>query len=196
MDAEELLKIIRPLEATTRVCVRGDLLADRSDLERQIEIAIQRDGHPSLGSVPASHLLAQRLEALLQEIDENTHKFRFRALPRSEFRALQERHPPREGNEIDKALGGNIETFPQDLIAACCIDPAMTPDQLESFLDVLSDGQIMELFGCALGLNRSQADFPKFETASSILERLAPRSRRLAPGGSPGGGSSAGSLAG
>lgn len=195
-DADDLIKNVRLAEAHVPLCLRGDLLAAMTDLERRLAEAHQRDQSNSLASGGAARVVAEEIESLLTEIKANTHLFRFRALPRREFRALQEEHPPRPDNAMDQAVGGNMETLQAPLIQACCIDPVMTLDQVESLLDVISDGQSMELFGCAVSLNRSRVDLPKFETASEILAKLAPRSKPQDLGGSPGNGSLAGSLAG
>lgn len=188
-DADELIKSVRLSEAHVSLCLRGDLLAAREDLERRLAEAHQMDQANSLASGGSARRIAEELEGLLSEIQENTHPFRFRALPRQEFRTLQDAHPPRPDNDMDRAVGGNMETIQAPLIQACCIDPVMDLRQVESLLDVLSEGQAMELFGCALTLNRSRADLPKFETASGILARLAPRSKPQDHGASPGRGS-------
>lgn len=195
-DADDLIKSVRLAEAHVPLCLRGDLLAAREDLERKLAEAHQRDQVNSLASGGAARIVAEELERVLTEIGENTHLFRFRALPRQEFRDLQEKHPPRPDHDMDRAVGGNMETIAAPLIQACCIDPEMDLQQVESLLDVLSDGQVMDLFGCAITLNRSRVDLPKFETASGILARLAPRSKPPDRGGSPANASSAGSLAG
>ncbi len=193
--ADDLIRSVRPSEAHVPLCLRGDLLAAKDDLERRLHEAHQLDQENSLASGGSARRVADELERVLAEIEQNTHSFRFRALPRPEFRDLQEAHPPRPDNDIDRAIGGNMETFTAPLIQACCVDPAMSLDQVRSLIDVLSEGQVMDLFGCALALNRSRVDLPKFETASGILARLAPRSKPPGHGGSPASDSSAGSLA-
>lgn len=196
LDADDLISSVRLSEAHVPLCLRGDLLAAREKLERRLQEANQLDQVNSLASGGSARRIAEELQRTLAEIEENTHSFRFRALPRPEFRDLQERHPPRPGNDLDMAVGGDMETFPAPLIQACCIDPQMTMEQVESLLDVLSEGQVMELFGCAITLNRSRVDLPKFETASSILARLAPRSKPPGHGVSPANGSLGGNRAG
>lgn len=192
IDPDDLIKNVRLSEASVSLCLRGDLLATRSELERRLAEAHQLDQVGSLASGGAARRVAVELEEALAEIEANTHLFRFRALPRNAFRALQDEHPARPDNPMDQAVGGNMETLPGPLIQACCIDPAMDLGQVGALLDVLSDGQVMELFGCAISLNRSRADLPKFETASGILARLAPRSKPQDLGASPGNGSLAG----
>jgi hypothetical protein len=194
-DADDLIKGVRLSEAHVPLCLRGDLLASQAELERKLAEAYQRDQGNSLASGGNARVVAEELEAVLAEISENTHLFRFRALPRPEFRDLQEAHPPRPDNDMDRAIGGNMETLTAPLIQACCIDPVMTLEQVQGLLEVLSDGQTMDLFGCAITLNRSRVDLPKFETASAILARLAPRSKPPDLGGSPASASLAGNPA-
>lgn len=195
-DADDLIKSVRLSEAHVPLCLRGDLLAAREELERRLTTAHQMDQVNSLASGGTARRIAEELEQLLGDIEANTHLFRFRALPRQEFRALQDAHPPRPDNDIDRAVGGNLETLQGPLIEACCIDPVMTLQQVQDLLDVLSEGQAMELFGCAIMLNRSKVDLPKFETVSGILARLAPRSKPPDLGEFPANASSGGSLAG
>jgi hypothetical protein len=195
-DAEDLIANVRLPEAHVPLCLRGDLLAELADLERQLDEANGRDQADSLAAGGAARRIAERMETVHAEIREHTHVFRFRALPRHVFRQLQDEHPPREGNAVDNAIGANYDTFQAPLIAACCLDPVLTAEQADAMVDVMSEAQTVELFGAALTLNRTKADLPKFETASAILARLEPRSRRHEPGGSAANGSSGGSLAG
>lgn len=195
-EADDLIKNARLPEARVPLCMRGDLLAELGRLEQELDTARQADSGNSLASGGAARQVAEQMEELLAEIEQHTHIFRFRAIPRRAFRDLQEAHPPREGNQLDTTMGFDVEGLQVPLISACCFDPAMDSDQTESLLDVLSDGQVMELFGAALALNRSRVDLPKFETASAILERRGRRSKPHGPGGSAVNGSSAGSPAG
>lgn len=195
-DANDLIKNARLPEARVPLCMRGDLLSRLGELEQEFERARQSDAGNSLASGGAARGVAERMEEVHREIAEHTHIFQFRAMPRRAFRDLQEAHPPREADQLDVAMGFSVDGLQAPLISACCVDPVMSIEQTEALLDVLSDGQIMELFGAALALNRNRVDLPKFETASAILERREQRSRRPAPGGSAGSGSSGGSLAG
>lgn len=195
-DAEDLIANVRLPEAHVPLCLRGDLLAALSDLERRLEAAHDRDLSDSLAAGGEARRIAEQMEELHAEIRENTHVFKLRALPRHEFRALQDSHPPREDDKVDQAIGANLDTFQAPLIAACCLDPVLSLEQAETLVDIAAEAQVVELFGAALALNRSKADLPKSETASAILARLVPRSRRHEPGGSAASGSSGGSLAG
>jgi hypothetical protein len=201
---DDLIKSARLPEDSVAICLRGDLQLQHEELERQLqEVQEAEDTAGSGGLVGAGSAtsaeakrLAEEIEALEAEMRQHTHHFAFRGLPRKQYRDLLVQHPPREGNDDDLALGANGNTFPLALIAASCIDPVMTLEQVEQLAEVLTDGQVLTLFGCAAVLNRVSVDVPKSAAASAILARHAPRSRPPAPGASPGGGSSAGSLAG
>lgn len=195
-DANDLIKNARLPEARVPLCLRGDLLSRLPALEAELDRAHRSDSANSLASGGEARIIAQQIEDLHREIEENTHIFLFRAMAKREFRDLQESYPPRAGHPVDAAMGFDVEAFQVPLIAECCVDPEMTEEQAGELVDVLSDGQVLELFTCALSLNRGKVDLPKFETASSILARQGPRSRPPEPGGSAVNGSSAGSLAG
>ncbi len=195
-DAKDLIEGARLPEARVPLCLRGDLLAELAELEVRLAEARKHDHGNSLASGGAAREVAEEIERVHREIAGSTHPFLFRALPRREFRDLQENHPPRKGHQVDEAMGFNVDSIQGPLITACCVDPEMTEEETADLLDVLSDGQATDLFSCALGLNKGRVNLPKFETASAVLARPEPRSRPPAPGVSPGNGSSAGSLAG
>jgi hypothetical protein len=194
---EELLAGAKLPETGVPICLRGDLAAEFERLEAELAEAREAEERDdSLAAGGQARQIAEEIEDLRQTMREHTHTFRLRALPRRAFRDLIEAHPQREDNRDDAAFGVNVLTFPAPLIAASCVDPVMTEQQVEQLLEVLNEGQMLELYGAALALNRGSVDVPKSAAASEILARHGSRSKRPEPGVSPGGGSSAGSLAG
>lgn len=193
---DDLLAKTRLPEGSVPICLRGDLVARHEQLERDLAAAQNSDTAGSLAAGGQARKIAEEIEALERDMQEHTHDFVFRGLPAKQYRDLVEAHPPRKDNDLDAAFGADMSTFPVALIAACCVDPVMTVEQATQLADVLTEGQLMTMFTCAVGLNRSQVDVPKSVLASEILASSAPRSKRPGRGGSAGGGSSAGSLAG
>lgn len=85
------------------------------------------------------------------------------ALPRGggrgAFRRLLTEHPPVEGDELDKQLGYNSDTFGDALIKACIVrtenlDGETVPNEWDAWADDMSDGQWEEVFNACLALNR------------------------------------------
>ncbi|MFD0852340.1 hypothetical protein ACFQ07_08905, partial [Actinomadura adrarensis] len=140
--------------------------------------------------------IAEEVREVEEQMREFTHPFAFRALPSGAYRDLVEAHPPRKDNENDAVFGADMATFPVALLAASCVDPPMTEEQVTQLADLLTEGQLMTMFGCCMALNRSMVDIPKSVTASEVLASFAQKSKQRARGGSPAGASSAGSLAG
>lgn len=199
---DDLKKNFQPQSDSVPICLRGDLAARYERLEQELTEAQDEDAKDSLAAGGKARKIAQEMEDLRGEMLRYTHDFQFRALPKTGsatapgYRDLVADHRPREGDADDAIWGANLATFPIALIQACCIDPVMTVDQVEEMDGMLAEGQMLELFGVALRLNRENADVPKSALASEILAKHAPKSKRPAPGGSPDAGSSAGSLAG
>ena len=195
-DFTTLIKGAKLAEDEVPICLRGDLTRRFEALERQLEEAQDGDEENSMAAGGRALEIAEEMEAVRAEMLEHTHPFAFRALPKQEYRDLLDKHPPREDHKDDVVMGANLHTFPHVLIQACCIDPVMTLEQVEELCEVLNDGQLYRLFGCALTLNRATVDIPKSVLASEILAKQGPKSKPPAPGASPADGSSAGSPAG
>lgn len=193
---EDLKKGFKPQSDSVPICLRGDLAARYEQLERELIEAQDADTTDSLAAGGKARKVAQEMEDLRAEMLDFTHDFQFRALPKKEYRDLLADHRPRDGDKDDAMWGANLATFPQALIQACCTDPVMTVEQVEEMDGMLADGQMLEMFGCALRLNRENADVPKSALASAVLAKHAPKSKPPGPGGSADAGSSAGSLAG
>jgi hypothetical protein len=170
----ELLASARLPEAGVPLVLRGDLHLRHEQLEAELAEAEEADRRDnSLGGGGRARKVAEQIRDLEDEMRDHTHVFALRALPRKAFRDLVEAHPLREDNSDDKAFGVNMATFPVPLIAASCTDPVMTAEQVEELLEVLTEGQMLELFMTALQLNRAKVDVPKSFAASEVLERLA-----------------------
>jgi hypothetical protein len=159
-------------ERTVPVCLRGDLAADHEAAERELEQA-QRTAANSLAGNGAA-AIAERIEALEEQMREHTYDFRLRALPRHEFRTLLAAHPPREDEHFkreDAALGVNRDTFFPAIIHASVVDPELDAAEWADLLDNrLTDYQFQELAGTAWALNAREVDIP-FSRAASRLRQ-------------------------
>jgi hypothetical protein len=165
-------------ERTLPVCMRGDLVAEFEDLNRQLEEAEEtRDNSLDAGSEVAEIL--DRIKALQDQMKTETYVFRLRALPRRAYRALMADHPPRritnsEGedkiHEQDQFPGVNAETFFEPLLRASIIDPELDEPTWLMLLDRLTDRQFEDLALTAFLLNRNEVDVP-FSSAASRLSR-------------------------
>jgi hypothetical protein len=193
MDIEDILAGVKLPQRTIPLCLRGDLQAEFEDLERQLRQAEATDDDSLAGGGTAREL-AELIEAVRQQMAEHTTVFRFESLTARGYSDLLTQHQPTEAQKREGATL-NGETFPTALIAACAIDPKMTPAQAKRLSEAVTHLQWEDLFNCALACNRQAVDVPFSLSASAIRASSEPRPSQPAPGESPGDDSSAGSLA-
>jgi len=188
---------VRPRDHV-EICLRGDLAAAYADAERQLAAAQDADDDSMTAGTEAL-AVAEEMARLQQQMLEHTFRFTFHALPRHAYRALCDAHPPRDGHALDRAYGVDMSAFPLPLIAASCVAitpaadgdpevagdarPVLSADNVADMDAELTDGQMQALFGCAARINKVSVDLPKSATASELIARHAPNSKRPAPGG-------------
>lgn len=181
-------------EAGVPICLAGNLQLRYEELEEKLTQAEEADERgDSLADGGHARKVAEQIGELEREMREHTHMFKFRAVARQVYRDLVEEHPPREDRRDDEAFGANMSTFPIHLIALSCIDPVMTVEQVGQLAEVLTEGQLMAMFGCITTLNRINLEVPKSAAASAILAKPGQKSLPPALGGSLANGSLAGS---
>lgn len=138
---------------------QGDYLDRIRHIERQYEEALRSEVRSPrlLNEVPASVTLADEHATLVAEAEATAVNVTLRALGRKEWRALVAAHPPRDGNEDDKQVGVNEDSFKDPLILSSIVDPALTEDDL----DMLSEADSDQLYLLCWALNRLPVDGPK-----------------------------------
>lgn len=161
---KDILATVKPVEKSVTLCLAGDLQARFEDLERRLSAAV-RSPHATLGSGEEERRLADAIQAVRAEMAEQEVTFHFRALSARKWSDLMAEHPGRSGK--DEAF--NVDTFPDALIAACAVDPEMTPEEVKELGDSLSNAQFSTLFDCAWGCNQSALDVPFSVLASQAL---------------------------
>jgi hypothetical protein len=67
-------------ERTVEICLRGDLVAEHQQAERELERAEKQAGNSLAGNGAAE--IAERIQALEAEMQENVYEFRLRGLPK------------------------------------------------------------------------------------------------------------------
>jgi hypothetical protein len=160
-------------ERTVEICLRGDLVADHEQAERDLEQA-QKTATDSLAGSGVGEIV-QRIEALEAEMRDSTVTFTLRALSKPRYRELVQAHPPRRGDDgeivdDDKGMGLNVETFYEDLLRRSVADPELDDEDWTALLDTITDRQFELLGMAAFLLNRSDVDIP-FSLAASRAKR-------------------------
>lgn len=154
-------------EKTVELCLRGDLVAQVEDLERQMQ-AVKPPTDRMVGNVEGRKLAAQ-IGQLQQQMRSSTIVFHLRALSHREYRDFIVAHPPRDDNQVDAMYGYNRETYFTDLTRLCLTAPELDDEQWEQLLNALTAKQWDELAGAADSLNSDSVSVPFSGAASLIL---------------------------
>lgn len=165
LSFEEIKAMAQPRETEARLCLAGDLAAKADQLAEQIEAASGRGAPSSLADVDPRAALNAELDKVHAAMRAAEVTFRFRALGRVAYSDLMAAHPPRPGVADDGAW--NLETFPHALIAASCIEPVMTVEQVDQLAEVLNQRQRNELFNAAWAAQVGETRVPSLRAAST-----------------------------
>ncbi len=108
-----------------------------------------------------------RMDAQRDIIKSGVVRLHLKALTRGEYRRLLSEHGPRDGDDLDKRLGYNADTFGEALIAACLIrtddlDGEPVDNDWSTWADEMTNGQWQETLEACLRLtNAGQPDLPR-----------------------------------
>ena len=109
----------------------------------------------------------ERLEEAKAQIASGVVRIVIKGLTRGEFRRLVTAHPPREGDDLDKRLGYNADTFGDALVKACIVrtenlDGEEVPNEWDKWADEMTNGQWDEVFtACMKITNDGEPVFPR-----------------------------------
>lgn len=154
--------------ATAKVLLRQDLLARHAELDAELERAIVDDAQEN--RIPIAPRLAAELIELQQEIDAAKVEFRFRSIGKRAWADLLAAHPPtKEQKRADPRCTFNPVTFPAAAIAAACIEPKISADEVRRLEAALNDSQFDILFERCINAQIGGTESPKSLTAGAIL---------------------------
>lgn len=193
VSGADLLKRIRPslAEESTEICLRPDLVEQWSALNEELQAAVAMAGTVSTagkqgsrpGTQPKGHAeLAERVQALEEEIQRHSVVFRFRALTKDAWRALCDDHPPRKDNQVDQYTGYDRDAVLDEAVRESLIDPVFDAASWSEFLEVISAGEWDELRRVTNSVNKGVVEPPKSVLASRILARPNSGSAPRKPG--------------
>lgn len=109
--------------------------------------------------------IALEMDALAKVVDAGRHPFRFRGLPelpvngdpQPSLKALRETNKDADEDDINAAL-----------LAACCIDPPMTPHQWNNLRGAIGEGQYVQAIRTARQVTYGEAPNSPFSVAASV----------------------------
>lgn len=175
---------------TARVSlIRQELRDEHAELEALLPTLVS----DTIDEHPLRHQTAVRLAAIEAEIAASTVEFRFVAVGHKAWADLLRQHPPtRQQLSARRDMDHNPETFPYAAIAASCVDPVMTVDDVRRLeaapgFDVAAWSQLWD--AC---LRANVADTaPKSLAAGLILRQNGGSATTAAPAAFPAPSSSA-----
>lgn len=148
-------------EVAVRICVAGELSADAERLDAELR-RLDALTKTSLADGSDRARLVEELDAVIALMRENEFEFRFRALPSRDYSDLLAAHPSKKPDELFDA-----EAFPIALIAASCISPVMTVEDVEGLFDDLPQGGRNALWETAWSANRGEVRIPSSRAVSA-----------------------------
>lgn len=179
-DIRTILDSARRREAVVRLCLRGDLIPVYEQLDADLTRRTVTEQWDTDQPADEAAALAAEIEAVRAEMEQDSITVRFRALKRLEWEALVEAHKKRHDDEPF-----NWSTFPPALIAACVVDPTMTPAEVDELLDVINESQREDLFNAAYTVNQESTAVPFSVSASAVSRWRERNSKQPEPGASP-----------
>lgn len=162
-DINDVLKKVRPRELTVRVCLAGDVAAEVERLEAQLS-ALSEWSPDSIADRNPGLEIAEKITAAREQMRESEVEFTFRALGAQAWSDLVAMHP----GKTDEAAWDD-ETLPPALVAASCVDPVMTGEDLSQLFEGLNMGQRQQLIEAAWQVNGEATSVPFSLHASAIL---------------------------
>ncbi|PSK96701.1 hypothetical protein CLV30_12583 [Haloactinopolyspora alba] len=189
-DAESILAKLNVslAEVTVPLYLNGRLYADWQDAQRELTDRQQqhRASADSLAGDPEARRLAKRVDELEEQVRQSRAIVRLRSLGRA-WTGYVVKHPPRDGDEDDKAFGANRdavfdEVMPLSMIEvttadgqscrmAAEVDGELTqtePELYRAIVDAVNDEQWSNLCNNVYALNRGGLSVPFSHVASKI----------------------------
>jgi hypothetical protein len=170
VDIESIIGDLEQPERTVRICLKGKLVGEHEDLERQLSEA-QVNAVATMGGTAKTAELAQQIRDLEQQMDAASVVFRVRGISYFEREEWLKANPPREG--VEERF--NPLTGAPSLIAACLVEPAATVEQARRLMEKAGTGQADKLFSACLQAIGEDGAVPFSVAASATLRALAPK---------------------
>lgn len=156
----------KPLEKTVHIYLDDDAIAAHTAaleaLERAKRIDLSRTGRDLPEVLEAQSLLTGLEEALAKAraaLDNETVTLRFRSIGRKRYDKLVHEYPTDEKQDAEHKDEHGVpapydaEEFSVALIAASCVEPVLSEDQVRELRDTWNVSEYVEMFMAALEVN-------------------------------------------
>ncbi|MER6435421.1 hypothetical protein ABT275_03530 [Streptomyces sp. NPDC001185] len=164
---QDILKAAKPREKTVMVCIRGDLAGEAERLQDELSRTSEDWEPDDLTSVHPGRAVAEQLKAVHAQVREAEEPFLLRYIGDRAYSDLMAAHPGQNDQELFDSV-----TFPRALVAASCVQPEMTEEQVIELFEVINEGEIKKLFDAAWDVHNSSDVIPFSLAASALLASL------------------------
>lgn len=168
--------------ATVRILLHQDLELRHRELERLLSDELDADAR--LNRDPVAPDVAAQIRDLEAEIERSKASFTFRALGKRAWADLLAKHPPTAEQKQHGRAEFNADTFPAAAVAACAVDPVITPEAATRLEAALNSSQFDVLWGAVLDVNVGGLSSPKSRVAGLTLRQNGASATTHAPEGS------------
>lgn len=160
----------------------GNYQQDLADLMEQAMAALRAEEAGATrraGTKSKATALAKQYDDLLAEAEASATQVTVWALSHTEFDALTDDHPPRDGEAADQKFGLNMKSFPPALLKAALVEPG-TQGNGQAILDALDLSQVhyKKLETAAWNVNVGDDELPKFSMVSLLKQARDPESKQ------------------
>lgn len=166
-DVSAIIAGAKRPERTLELCLRADLVADLEDAQRRLRVEKDRPRESLADGGNVDELKAE-VERIKADARQHTIVFRFRALNRFQMQQMMAKYPPRDGNDLDKRMGYNVDAVTYWMVRDCCYEPGLSDAEWDTLLGaedevgngVLSPAQWQRLDNVVSELNFARTDVP------------------------------------
>lgn len=137
----------------------------------------EESGSRRAGAQSEADVLAAEQDAWLDEVHERTPTVTLEAISERRLQELRDANPPRKGNKLDEQVGVDRTKFPEALVRACVVEPEVTDEQWEEFMERASAARFLRLHEAANRLVSEDVNLPK-SSAARTLTLLRGREQR------------------
>jgi hypothetical protein len=179
---DDVLKVVENAEPRTksvRIPLDPAALDRLADLEQAVKDARRREAQSIAESSTVAEAKAE-LDAYRLEIEDTAVTFTFRELKRPEWNAVLRACP-----STDPRLRWDEDLMGPALIAACCVDPPMQPEQAMRLWGALGNAGAAVLFGTAYELQEVMGRVPFGGNGTAATNGSEPNSTIADPEASP-----------
>lgn len=159
-------------EVTVHIFVDQKLRDRQVALEKALADALANDAIHNWD--PTAPPLAEELLALEREAEEQTDEFVFQTVGARAWADMLASHPPTKEQRLeDPRVDHDRRTFPYVAIAASCVSPTMTEDEVRQVTAQWSVGMFNQLWNTCIEVNLDGGIFPKSLRAGAIARANA-----------------------